>query len=569
MAREKNALHKIIIAIIALVCIFALSFWFMARKAQEVALEQIEEAESPVSIDEAPPSKTTPKAIQETPLEQEAPLQEEPTREDTPPSFDTWWVAPDGQAVIAGQAESRAQVRVLIDGLEVARTKSNASGEFAFIFTLPPNENASLMTLEADTFDGRIIASLQSVALAPIKGAPSPQIIADVADETAASGDADTLAPEQIAALPPAILVDENGEVEIMARPKPAPEPAPEPPQQPLQEDTAMTAAVVPDVSEPENSNTPVTQVEPDTSERELTLSKEADKHAAEGENVESAVASRGVVQSETVEGDLAQGDAAQNNDGAEHNIAQNDAAQNDGQDSAEQAVPTRARADAQHVEPPQNVQNAQSAARQDTQTDSAPLQEVFLGAIVYTDTGAVKLSGTGAPAYTVRIYLNNAPQGDVTIADDGTWHSVLSAIAPDIYTLRLDQLSAQGGVTSRFETPFKREHPAIVRESQNTAAQNTAALAQSSFEDSAPPPAPAAQEVSDDAPPPPAQTPPPPPLPVQITVQPGASLWRIARERYGQGTLYVQVFNANRDQIKNPDLIYPGQLLALPKVEN
>jgi len=50
------------------------------------------------------------------------------------------------------------------------------------------------------------------------------------------------------------------------------------------------------------------------------------------------------------------------------------------------------------------------------------------------------------------------------------------------------------------------------------------------------------------------------------VIVQPGSTLWAIARERYGEGILYVQVFAANRDKIRDPDLIYPGQVFDLPK---
>ena len=50
-----------------------------------------------------------------------------------------------------------------------------------------------------------------------------------------------------------------------------------------------------------------------------------------------------------------------------------------------------------------------------------------------------------------------------------------------------------------------------------------------------------------------------------RVTVQPGFTLWRIARENYGRGILYVQVFEANRDKIRNPNLIYPGQVFTVP----
>ena len=51
------------------------------------------------------------------------------------------------------------------------------------------------------------------------------------------------------------------------------------------------------------------------------------------------------------------------------------------------------------------------------------------------------------------------------------------------------------------------------------------------------------------------------------ITVQTGATLWAIARDRYGDGTLYVRVVEANEDAIRNPDLIYPGQVFDLAKL--
>ena len=50
--------------------------------------------------------------------------------------------------------------------------------------------------------------------------------------------------------------------------------------------------------------------------------------------------------------------------------------------------------------------------------------------------------------------------------------------------------------------------------------------------------------------------------------VQAGNTLWGISRERYGDGFLYVRVFEANRDLIRDPNLIYPGQILRLPEGE-
>ena len=45
-----------------------------------------------------------------------------------------------------------------------------------------------------------------------------------------------------------------------------------------------------------------------------------------------------------------------------------------------------------------------------------------------------------------------------------------------------------------------------------------------------------------------------------------GRPLWRIARRVYGEGTRYAVIYQANRDMIRDPDLIYPGQVFAVPQ---
>jgi nucleoid-associated protein YgaU len=47
--------------------------------------------------------------------------------------------------------------------------------------------------------------------------------------------------------------------------------------------------------------------------------------------------------------------------------------------------------------------------------------------------------------------------------------------------------------------------------------------------------------------------------------VQPGNSLWRISRRLYGKGIRNSVIYQANKDQIRDPDLIYPGQIFVVP----
>ncbi|MCC0076585.1 MAG: LysM peptidoglycan-binding domain-containing protein, partial [Rhodobacter sp.] len=76
-------------------------------------------------------------------------------------------------------------------------------------------------------------------------------------------------------------------------------------------------------------------------------------------------------------------------------------------------------------------------------------------------------------------------------------------------------------------------------------------------------PAAPAMHDVSEGQPPAPANAAPQVSL---VTVQPGHTLWAISQSRYGSGELYVLIYRANRSQIRDPDLIYPGQIFELPE---
>ena len=57
------------------------------------------------------------------------------------------------------------------------------------------------------------------------------------------------------------------------------------------------------------------------------------------------------------------------------------------------------------------------------------------------------------------------------------------------------------------------------------------------------------------------------PPEARTYTVASGDSLSRIAKREYGDASRWRAIFEANRDQIEDPDLIHPGQVLKLPPV--
>lgn len=165
-------------------------------------------------------------------------------------------------------------------------------------------------------------------------------------------------------------------------------------------------------------------------------------------------------------------------------------------------------------------------------------LSNVAIDAIGYDGSGEVRLSGRGAAGGagggSVRVYLDNEPVAEAAIAADGTWTSSLAGTAPGVYTLRVDEIDANGEVLSRIETPFQREERHAL----------AAAMADASGAST------------------PGQS-----IAVR-TVQPGNTLWAIARDRYDEPMMYVQVFELNRDRIRDPDLIYPGQVFVLPTAD-
>lgn len=73
---------------------------------------------------------------------------------------------------------------------------------------------------------------------------------------------------------------------------------------------------------------------------------------------------------------------------------------------------------------------------------------------------------------------------------------------------------------------------------------------------------------ASSTAPPPQPPAAPPPAAPQTYTVVSGDSLSKIAKHFYGKASLWPRIFEANKDQIKNPDLIHPGQKLVIPELD-
>ncbi len=166
----------------------------------------------------------------------------------------------------------------------------------------------------------------------------------------------------------------------------------------------------------------------------------------------------------------------------------------------------------------------------QDPSSSPEVADNVVIDAITYDAEGEVQLSGRAPADGFVRVYVNNKPVEIGTVGADGQWQTSLPDIDTGVYTLRVDQVDPAGAVISRAETPFRREAPEDIQalSVERQEAETT-------------------------------------PLLELVTVQPGNTLWEISNQAYGDGVLYVRLFEANKDKIRDPNLIYPGQVFSIP----
>jgi nucleoid-associated protein YgaU len=146
------------------------------------------------------------------------------------------------------------------------------------------------------------------------------------------------------------------------------------------------------------------------------------------------------------------------------------------------------------------------------------PVSPLSLDTIDYDDSGQVTIGGRATPGSTVQAYLDNQLVGASVSDGSGHWKLPLPVtVDTQPHTLRIDQIGTDGQVVARVESPFQRAEQVALAKDQT------------------------------------------------FIVQPGNSLWRIARRSYGQGVRYTVIYEANKEQIRDPDLIYPGQVFVLP----
>ena len=204
--------------------------------------------------------------------------------------------------------------------------------------------------------------------------------------------------------------------------------------------------------------------------------------------------------------------------------------------------------------------------------------------------TGEAVIAGRAVPGATVDLLRNGEPLGGAVADPSGQFVMILPRLPPGNYELTLSARSPDGTLATSKQgmlvaldevgsssgvAPSRADAPANVADTATTKglsqdirsaqarllSQPPLQAAKRETKISQPPHELAAVSRSDGA----SASPGGAPMTSTRVVSRGDSLWRISRVTYGVGQRYVAVYRANRDQIRNPNLIYPGQIIVLP----
>jgi len=193
---------------------------------------------------------------------------------------------------------------------------------------------------------------------------------------------------------------------------------------------------------------------------------------------------------------------------------------------------------------------------------DSKPAVAIKTAEVV--EPGGFFATGQAAPGAHIRLYLNGSVLADVIAGKDGHWSvKVGKGLIPGQYAVRADQVDGKGQVSARAEVTFLYKNEPKLAEAGSADAPQPAVKPQ----DAAGAAAPAAPEITASTK---AQSAPQAENAVvaeiqTTTVEKGNSLWRISRATLGRGTRYTEIYAANATQIRDPKLIYPGQVFVIP----
>lgn len=544
------------------------------------------------------------------------------------PSFALVRVEPDGSAVIAGTATPSGEVRIFADETEIGTEMAEPSGDFAFVTDQPlPTGGVELRVLdvETDTYastsvvvvvqDDRtgeplVVASEPGQASEILQGLESPAPAVEIAEP-------ESEAPvEAVAEVEPEAPVETVAEAEPEVQAEITPEAEPETVEAVAEAEPAEIAEAEEPMAIAEARIEPATPVE----ETPATVAPAAEapppaEPAAETPAAETAAAVaepaldvpapqvETPAPAEIASNDVAPDAPAPQEPAAPVEVTEPETPELPADDPTP-AVESETPPEAPAVEAPVAEQpvaasapaaeevpaQVEQPAQSETPVEAAAPVAV---AIVQPTIDAVEIdgdrnffAGAGTDGMTIRLYVDNDLVGTTEVVDGRWLVETIGELDQASQRVRIDMIGRDGAVAGRAEVDFVLELPQAV--------EDEIAVAEAP-EPETPAPAPAEQPepVQEAAPSEPAVQQAPEPVAVDepepvanevptmvgvtegnrttsgmAIIRRGDNLWTIARRVYGEGIRYTQIFEANADQIRDPDLIYPGQVFDLPDTD-
>ncbi|ASP32317.1 LysM peptidoglycan-binding domain-containing protein [Labrenzia sp. VG12] len=490
------------------------------------------------------------------------------------PSFDVVGVEPTGETVVAGRSDAGAIVALTANGKVVGKSIANEAGEWTIILDEPLKPGDYDVGLEVHDEAGDPVATSEerlAVSL-PEGGKEQPLVVLNSPD-----GPSDVLqkpeTEQQVAAVQPEQEPQQQAAAEPTA---PTGDAAP-------QNTQAASAPQADDSQQPETSASQQAKAEPAAPAAEQVAAASQESQPASSDQIAPAAQAE-AGEAETASGDAAQVAAAEGTGNTSQPEATETAATTSSDNGSAPAAAEQTAAAAQtpetdageetqvasrSVQPSEPAQSedqpAAAASEQPAsqveqapadnqpveatapatlapQPEAAPAEPTVTVEAVESETDKVFVAGTGEPGSSVRVYVGDEFQGEAEVNASGKWLvQGTKNIAEGNVEVRADLIAEDGNaVDARAAVTFEKE--------QDKQIVLTKVVASGASGDAAGQGA----EVKKT-------------LPVVI-IRKGDNLWRISRRLYGEGVRYTTIYQANQDQIRNPDLIYPGQVFLTPE---
>jgi hypothetical protein len=431
------------------------------------------------------------------------------------PTFDTVRVEKSGEAVIAGRAAAGADVTVKLDGQEIGKTTANDDGAFVLVPERPLPAGSGALTIEARGRDDQApVASEQSVAVIVPAGQQQEALVA---------------------------VVSPNEPTRVLQTPA-APEPEAAQPEVTVATAEETPAAEQPATEEPAAEQKPAKLVSIDAVDYDSTgnivFSGQGEAGNTARIYVDNNFLGDAPVDAEgrwTYSGtaDIAQGVHTLRVDGldAKGSVVNRVEVPFFREDQTKVAAATPPEAQPAEEQPAAEQPAAQQPAVEQPAPEAAPAQPAAPAA-------AEAAPGAATAPETV---VEPAPQPEsgeqVVVKQPAADEPAAEPSAP------AEDMAADTAAPAEQAAPktnVEAAPPAPAEGPSETAAAPVAGEAASGA---------AAHKEG------------------RIVIQPGNNLWRISRVLYGTGAKFTVLYEANKDQIRNPNLIYPGQVFKTPDV--